>query len=197
MTEYERGFLSTCLANGLTERQAGSLCKIAAVTKRALFSSSADLNRGAAMQDAQFFADMGIAPDSPEAEAYRTWVESKDGGELGTWLGRNFGKLFSTSATTQERGRREQAKLQQQWNAERSKRLNERETNRANALAFRIQEDRMRRMAADPGTRGPAQPPSPAPAPASPPPPAAPAKAPTPTASSPFRNVNPWTGRPV
>ncbi len=65
---------------------------------------------------------------------------------------------------------------------------------RADALAFRIQEDRIKRMANDPGTRGPAQPTSPTP---TPPPASAPAKAPTPTAPSPFPNVNPWTGRPM
>jgi pilus assembly protein FimV len=149
MTDYERGFASVCLKNGLTMRQAGYLCKVAG-----LFDMPSGYDRwvsdaNAAADQAWAAAMAGMTP--AEQERMKELRSTEDAGNVGTAIGRRLsalGSVFGRQSSIESR--RRDAEAQARRVAAQVKR--ESSQNAAAALANRQHAADVAKVNANPGT---------------------------------------------
>lgn len=148
MTEYERGFAKKCMEHGLTERQAGALCKLAYFWDTTPGPRNSATYRGVNDADAKFMADMGIDPNSAEGRNYMQQMNRYDAGKHGTAFGRWIRRNFTSREYQENQARAERQQMQQRY-------LDDMEADRIHTDAQRLQMNRIRGIK-NPGNEAPA-----------------------------------------
>ena len=148
MTEYERGFSKKCMEHGLTERQAGALCKLAYFWDTTPGPRNSATYRGVNDADAEFMANMGIDPNSAEGRKYMQQMNRYDGGKHQDALTRWWRRNFHSRDWQENQARQERMQMQQRY-------LDDMEANKINIDAQKLQMNRIRGIK-NPGNEAPA-----------------------------------------